>query len=60
MPAPVPLTQAKVLFEFADPELEARSAGQKIMMRMGGAKEKQTKAVLRVVRDEVTRRAVAR
>jgi hypothetical protein len=29
------LTQPKVLFEFADPAIEARSAGQKLLIRMG-------------------------
>lgn len=32
---PIGLTQPKVLFEFADPEPQARSAGQKIMIRVG-------------------------
>jgi hypothetical protein len=32
---PVRLQQPKILFEYADPDLEARSAGQKIMMRIG-------------------------
>ena len=33
--APAELVQPKVLYEFADPELESLSAGQKIMLRMG-------------------------
>jgi hypothetical protein len=33
--APLELVQPKVLYEFADPELESLSAGQKIMLRMG-------------------------
>ena len=57
---PIGLVQPKVLYEFADPELEARSAGQKIMIRMGNAKEQQTKAVLRAIRNEVTRRAIGK
>lgn len=32
---PIRLQQPKILFEYADPVLEARSAGQKIMMRIG-------------------------
>ena len=32
---PVRLTQPKVLFEYANPRLEERSAGQKIMIRIG-------------------------
>jgi hypothetical protein len=58
--APVALTQPHVLYEFADPELEARSAGQKMMIRMGGADEKKTKAVLRAIRGEITRRAIGK
>jgi hypothetical protein len=32
---PIRLTQPKVLYEYADPTLEQRSAGQKIMIRIG-------------------------
>jgi len=32
---PVRLQQPRILFEYADPDLESRSAGQKIMMRIG-------------------------
>lgn len=32
---PIRLQQPKILFEYADPDLESRSAGQKIMMRIG-------------------------
>jgi hypothetical protein len=32
---PLALARPKVLWEFADPELEARSAGQKLLLRMG-------------------------
>jgi len=32
---PIALAQPKVLYEFADPELEALPAGQKIMLRIG-------------------------
>jgi hypothetical protein len=32
---PIRLIRPKVMYQFADPELEARSAGQKIMIRMG-------------------------
>ena len=35
LPSPVRLNQPKVLYEYADPKLEGRSAGQKIMMRIG-------------------------
>ena len=33
--APLTLVRPKVFWEFADPELEARSAGQKLMLRLG-------------------------
>jgi len=45
--APVKLVSPKVLFLYADPDLEKRSAGQKIMMRMGAANEARVKAKLR-------------
>lgn len=32
---PIRLIQPKVFYEYADPGLEQRSVGQKIMMRMG-------------------------
>jgi len=54
---PVKLAQTKVLYEFADPELEARSAGQKIMIRMGRENEARVKAKLREIRNELTRAA---
>ena len=53
---PIKLTQPKVMYEFADPALEARSAGQKIMIRMGGENAARVKAKLREIRHEVTRR----
>jgi hypothetical protein len=48
---PVKLTQPKVLYEYADPDLEAASSGQKVMMRMGLANEAKVKARLRAYRD---------
>lgn len=47
---PIRLVQPKVLFKYADPELEARSAGQKIMMRMGRDNAAQVKTKLREIR----------
>ena len=44
---PIQLVQPKVFYEFADPELEKLSAGQKIMIRLGPDNERRTKAVLR-------------
>jgi hypothetical protein len=53
---PVMLTQPKVLYAFADPDLEARSAGQKIMMRMGADNEAKVKAKLRELRRALVNR----
>lgn len=52
---PVKLVQRKVLYEYADPELEARSAGQKILIRMGSANAAKVKAKLREIRQGLTR-----
>jgi hypothetical protein len=53
MRAPIKLTQPKILYEYADPELERRSAGQKIMMRMGSDNAARVKAKLSQFRREV-------
>lgn len=53
--APVKLVQRKVLYEYADPELEARSAGHKILMRMGTENAARAKAKLRELRGALTR-----
>jgi len=47
------LVQSKVLYEFVDPELEARSAGQKILLRMGIDNAHRVKAKLREIRSEL-------
>lgn len=54
--APV-LVQPKVLYEFADPSLEERSAGQKILLRMGSANAARVKDKLRAIRKEVVAQA---
>ena len=51
---PIKLTQPKVLYEYADPDLEARSAGQKIMIRIGLDNERKIKAKLREIRSALT------
>ena len=48
--APVALIRPKVLYEFADPDLETRSAGQKVLIRMGAANAARVKAKLREIR----------
>lgn len=54
VPGPLRLTQPKVLYEFEDPQLEALSAGQKAMLRMGPDNAERVKARLRVLRAEIT------
>lgn len=55
-PQPITLAQPHVLFNFADPSLEARSAGQKILMRMGSKNEAKIKTKLREIKQQVTLR----
>ena len=52
---PVALTQPNVFYEFADPELQARSFGQKAMIRMGKENVAALKTKLRQLREEVTK-----
>jgi hypothetical protein len=47
---PVRLTRPKVLYQFADPELEGLSAGQKVMIRMGPENSARVKTKLREIR----------
>lgn len=55
VPAGTRLAQPKVFYQYADPDLEARSAGQKILMRIGGDNAARIKAKLREIRNELTR-----
>jgi len=50
---PVRLVQPKVFYEYADPSLESRSSGQKLLMRMGSANEAIIKGKLRELRAEI-------
>ena len=50
---PILLVQKKVLYQFADPDLESLSAGQKIMIRIGKANATRLKAKLREIRGQV-------
>lgn len=52
--APLRVVQPKVFFQYADPELERLSAGQKALLRMGSANAAQIKAKLREVRAALT------
>jgi DUF3014 family protein len=51
---PIPLKQGRVFYEFADPDLEARSAGQKLLLRMGSENEEIIKSKLRELRVVIT------
>lgn len=55
VPTPIRLKQPKVLYTFADPELEKLSEGQKIMLRMGDANAERIRAKLADIRAAVTR-----
>lgn len=57
---PIRVAQPRVLHEFADPELESRSAGQKLLMRIGVDNAQRIKAKLREIRREVARSEVAK
>ena len=54
---PMAVTQPKLLYEFADPALEKRSAGQKIMLRMGADNMARAKRLLTAIRSELLRRS---
>ena len=51
---PIPLKQGRVFYEFADPDLEARSAGQKLLLRMGNENAEVIKNKLRELRVVIT------
>lgn len=57
-PEPIRLAQPHVLYEFADPAFEARSAGQKALIRIGPENAARVKAKLRDIRRQVTGRAL--
>lgn len=52
---PIKLTQPGVFYEFADPTLEERSAGQKLLIRMGSENAATLKMKLRELRREVAK-----
>jgi hypothetical protein len=54
--APIPLVQPKVFWEYADADLESRSAGQKLLIRMGPANARAIKAKLREFRAELVKK----
>lgn len=52
---PIALTRPGVFYEFADPSLESRSAGQKILLRMGNENAAAVKTKLRELRREIAK-----
>jgi hypothetical protein len=51
---PIELSRPNVMYTFADPTLEARPAGQKLLLRMGPDNAEVIKAKLKELRDIVT------
>jgi len=51
---PIQLVRPNVWYKFADPGLEARSAGQKLMIRIGPENAARVKAKLKDIRRELT------
>ncbi|HEY6641828.1 DUF3014 domain-containing protein [Povalibacter sp.] len=54
---PVRLTQPGVFYQYADPALEERSAGQKLLLRMGPTNAASIKMKLRELRREVAKQS---
>lgn len=54
---PPELVQPKVFYQYSDPALENRSAGQKIMMRLGAANAAKVRAKLGEIRAELVRQS---
>lgn len=50
---PLPLSRPGVMFQFADPALESRSAGQKFLLRMGPDNAARIKDRLRALRSRI-------
>jgi hypothetical protein len=50
---PIHLVRPHVLYEYADPELEALSSGQKLMLRIGPDNAARVKSRLRELRDRI-------
>lgn len=57
---PPELMRPRVLYEFADPDLETRSAGQKMLLRMGRENAARVKGKLREIRRELVAATVRR
>ena len=53
----IPSLRPWVRYEFANPELEALSSGQKIMLRIGSVNQNRLKARLSAIRQEIIKRS---
>jgi hypothetical protein len=53
-PGPIALVRPNVMYDFADPDLESRPAGQKLLLRMGPDNAAKIKAKLRELRAAIT------
>jgi hypothetical protein len=56
IPGPIQLVQPKVFWQYADQSIESRSAGQKLLIRMGPANARVIKAKLREFRAEIVKK----
>ncbi len=54
---PIKLTQPGVFYQYADPSIEERSSGQKLMIRLGSENAAIVKDKLRALRGEVTKQS---
>jgi Protein of unknown function (DUF3014) len=54
---PIRLERPAVLYRFADPDLESRSTGQKILLRIGNDNAQKIKGKLTELRNELTTRS---
>ncbi len=52
---PIALVQPHVFYKFVDPALESRSAGHKLMLRVGNENAERIKVKLREIRKELTK-----
>jgi hypothetical protein len=59
VPIPIAVVRPKVYYEFADREIEERSAGQKLLIRMGPRNAAIVKRKLRAMRDRLSAGAAA-
>jgi hypothetical protein len=54
---PIKLTQPGVFYQYADPSIEERSSGQKLLIRLGSNNAAVVKDKLRALRKEVTKQS---